>query len=49
MYFLGNPFASGAAGDPFGMGAFNPNELDQQIQKVDKELMDLQVSSQQMV
>ena len=34
--------------DPFGMPAFNPDmatpaELDQQIQKVDKELLDLQV------
>ena len=35
--------------DPFGMPAFSPSgaspaELDQQIQKVDRELLDLQVS-----
>ncbi len=35
--------------DPFGMPAFNPNtatpaEFDRQIQQVDKELLDLQVS-----
>lgn len=44
-----NPFASPApSADPFGMGSFTPSsasgDLDQQIQSVDRELLDLQVS-----
>ena len=40
-------FGGGGSGDPFGMGEFKPSdarELEQQIQSVDRELMDLQVS-----
>lgn len=45
-----NPFAPppgpGNSGDAFGMTPFQPSsqELEQQIQNVDKELMDLQVN-----
>ena len=41
----GAPPARSGSVDPFGMGSFEPSpqELDRQIAKVDKELMDLQV------
>ncbi len=53
---INNPFSTqpitGGASDPFGMPAFNPSSsqqsasaLDQQIQQVDRELMDLQVGN----
>ena len=49
--YRANPFNSGGSDgeDPFGMGSFNPTsptsaaDLDKQIQKVDQELLDLQV------
>jgi hypothetical protein len=48
--FGGPPPAQGGAGDPFGMGNFNPattQEIDKQIQGLDKELMDLQAGFSQ--
>ena len=46
---VSNPFKANPVtenDDPFGMGSFSPptsQEIDQQIQNVDRELMDLQV------